>query len=194
MESDKHKTSAQSPGNCEAHMVLSWYGGNEWHMNKTSSPFHCACLICPLSFLHQPIFTDTTSSILPPPPQTPHPELTATYITLTNQRLQGFSFASHLVIPVRCPLKQQDHLPSWKKWQQSNSNTDILTSSLYHLLFIEILFCFSLESMLYFYVLAFFLIVPQLYFTPCTPTPYSFSPPPTYTFFIPHYSVSLHSS
>ena len=26
---DRQKTSAQPPGNCEAHMVLSWYGGNE---------------------------------------------------------------------------------------------------------------------------------------------------------------------
>lgn len=64
-ESDRQKTSAKSHGNFEAHMVLSWYWRNEWHMNETSSPFHCACLVCPLSFLHQRIFTDTTT---PPPP------------------------------------------------------------------------------------------------------------------------------
>lgn len=48
---------------------------------KTSPLFHYACLICPLSFLHQPIVTDTA----------PHPtQLATTYITLTNQRLWGF--------------------------------------------------------------------------------------------------------
>lgn len=83
---DRQKTSAQPPGNCEAHMVLSWYGGNEWHMNKTSSPFHCACLVCPLSFLHRPIFTDTA----PPTTTTTSSQPAATYITLTNQRLRGF--------------------------------------------------------------------------------------------------------
>lgn len=55
---------------------------NEWHVNESSSPVHCACLICPRSFLHQPIFTDTATP--------PTPSLTATYITLTNQRPQGF--------------------------------------------------------------------------------------------------------
>lgn len=57
-------------------------------MNKTSSPFYCACLICPLSFLLQLIFTDT-----PPSPTRLSPStslLTATYITLTNHRLRGF--------------------------------------------------------------------------------------------------------
>lgn len=82
-ESDREETSAESPGNSETHMVLSWYGGSEWHMNESGSLFHCACLICPLSFLHQPIFSDTTA----PPPSS---RLAATCITLTNQGLQSF--------------------------------------------------------------------------------------------------------
>lgn len=81
-ESDREETSAESPGNSGAHMVLSWYGGSEWHMNESGSLFHCACLICPLSFLHQPIFSD----IVAPPPSS---RLAATYITLTNHRLRG---------------------------------------------------------------------------------------------------------
>lgn len=63
-------------------MVLSWYRGSEWHMNESGSLFHCACLICPLSFLHRPIFSD----IVAPPPSS---RLAATYITLTNHRLRG---------------------------------------------------------------------------------------------------------
>lgn len=51
-------------------------------MNESGSLFHCACLICPLSFLHQPIFSD----IVAPPPSS---RLVATYVTLTNHRLRG---------------------------------------------------------------------------------------------------------
>lgn len=42
-----------------------------------SSLVHCSCLICPLSFLHQPIFNDSAA----PPPSS---GLAATYITLRN--------------------------------------------------------------------------------------------------------------
>lgn len=46
------------------------------------------------------------------------PQLTATYITLTNQRLQGFFplpriYQWHLLLPFRCPLQRGDLL-SWK--------------------------------------------------------------------------------
>lgn len=30
-------------------------------MNESGSLFHCACLICPLSFLHQPVCSDTAA-------------------------------------------------------------------------------------------------------------------------------------
>lgn len=59
---------------------------NEWHMNKTSYPFQCACLVCPLSFLHQPIFTDIT----------PLPQLPVTYITLTTGSFLWLAFTTDI--------------------------------------------------------------------------------------------------
>ena len=109
-ESNRPKTSALSPGSCKAHMVLSWYRGKKWHMNKTSPSFTVPVSSVPCHFSTSPSSVTKTNR-----------QLTATYITLTNQRLLGFFLLSHVYqwhvpLPFRCTLLQCDLL-HWKIWQ-----------------------------------------------------------------------------
>lgn len=151
-------------------------------MNKTSSPFHCACLICPLSFLHRPILADTNPTPTPP-------RLTATYITLTNQRLLGFFFclafsadihSSKSTVPLSGVICLADKKTVGVKRYVHSSFLD-------HLLFMQILFCVTWEStsfltyctpallsLLYHHSLyiSFFLPPPALFSSPTTLFPF----------------------
>lgn len=140
-------------------------------MNKTSSPFHCACLVCPLSFLHRPIFTDTA----PPTTTTTSSQPAATYITLTNQRLRGF-FSFCLAFTADIYFSESTVPVSGLKTNTRSQTIHPPFISVSPVVYLNPPVCQC-----------------KLHFTPLrlhSPTP------PYYAtlFFIPRYSVSLHSS
>lgn len=78
---------------------------NEWHMNKTSSPF-----TAPVSSVPYHFSTSPYSLTCPPLPQ-----LAVTYITLTTGLfLLPHICHWHLLLPIGCP-PQQGNLPGWKE-------------------------------------------------------------------------------
>lgn len=65
-------------------VVMVWREQVTYEQNQ--SHFYGACLVCPVSFLYWPIFIDNNQP----------PQLTETYITVTNQRLQSFFLWLHI--------------------------------------------------------------------------------------------------